>query len=231
MIYDLVDKMLMNNFNKTISKKISNLKNNNLIIFDIGCYQGNFSRSLKKLLDKKAKFYLFDPNPSLKISDFNIIQLAFSNKIEMQNYYINLSFPAAGSSINNTMKNDKIWNFTRKLITGNLKKDYRKLNIKTNTLDNFCNKKKIKHITVLKIDAEGHDSEILEGAKIMLKNTQFVQVEVLDAKKNYNKKFTKIKKILENEHNFRIIEKKNIWSVGLFSNLKACDLLFYKNDV
>ena len=65
----------------------------------------------------------------------------------------------------------------------------------------------------------------------MLKNTQFVQVEVLDAKKNYNKKFTKIKKILEKKHNFRIIEKKNIWSVGLFSNLKACDLLFYKNDV
>ena len=231
MIYDLVDKILMNNFKETISRKINNLKNNNLIIFDIGCYQGNFSRSLRKLLDKKAKFYLFDPNPSLKIRDFNIIQLAFSNKIKMQNYYINLSFPAAGSSINNTMKDDKSWNFTRKLITGNLKKDYSKLNIKTNTLDNFCNKEQIKHITVLKIDAEGHDTEILEGAKIMLKNTQFVQVEVLDAKKNYNKKFTKIKKILEKKHNFRIIEKKNIWSVGLFSNLKACDLLFYKDNL
>ena len=111
-----------------------------------------------------------------------------------------------------------------------MKKDYSKLNIKTNTVDNFCNKEQIKHITVLKIDAEGHDAEILEGAKIMLINTQFVQVEVLDAQKYYNKKFTKIKKILE-KHNFRIIEKKNIWSVGLFSNLKACDLLFYKDSL
>ena len=231
MIYDLVDKSLMNNLSKTISKKINSMRINNLIIFDIGCYQGNFSRSLKKDLNKKAKFYLFDPNPNLKISDFDITQLAFSKKIGMQNYYINSAFPAAASSIDKAMKNDKLWNFTRKLITGNIKTNYKKLYIKTNTLDNFCNKKKIKHITVLKIDAEGHDFEILEGAKIILKNTQFVQVEVLDAKRNYNKKLVKIKNILENQHHFQIIKKKNIWSVGVFSNLKACDLLFYKNDV
>jgi len=230
MIYNLVDKYLMNSFCKAISEKINSMKIEDLIIFDVGCYQGNFSRSLKKLLNKKAKFYLFDPNPNLKINDFDTTQLAFSNKIGMQDYYINNVFPAAGSSIDSTMRNDSLWNITRKLVTLNMGKNYKKLSIKTNTLDNFCNTKNIKKITVLKIDAEGHDDKVLEGAKNILKNTKFVQVEVLDAKENYNNKFLKIKKILEDLGNFQILEKKNIWSVGIFSNLKASDVLFVKDN-
>jgi FkbM family methyltransferase len=230
MIYNLVDKYLMNSFSKAISEKINSMKIEDLIIFDVGCYQGNFSRSLKKLLNKKAKFYLFDPNPNLKINDFDTTQLAFSNKIGMQDYYINNVFPAAGSSIDSTMRNDSLWNITRKLVTLNMGKNYKKLSIKTNTLDNFCNTKNIKKITVLKIDAEGHDDKVLEGAKNILKNTKFVQVEVLDAKENYNNKFLKIKKILEDLGNFQILEKKNIWSVGIFSNLKASDVLFVKDN-
>lgn len=230
MIYNLVDKYLMNSFSKAISEKINSMKIEDLIIFDVGCYQGNFSRSLKKLLNKKAKFYLFDPNPNLKINDFDTTQLAFSNKIGMQDYYINNVFPAAGSSIDSTMRNDSLWNITRKLVTLNMGKNYKKLSIKTNTLDNFCNTKNIKKITVLKIDAEGHDDKVLEGAKNILKNTKFVQVEVLDAKENYNNKFLKIKKILEDLGNFQILEKKKIWSVGIFSNLKASDVLFVKDN-
>ena len=60
MLYALVDKFLMNDFTNLI---LDNLKKENTenIIFDIGCFQGNFSRKLKKQIKtKNTHFFLFD---------------------------------------------------------------------------------------------------------------------------------------------------------------------------
>ena len=70
LIYKFVDKFLMNDFSKPISTIINNNLKQEIVIFDIGCFQGNFSRSLKKEIEKKIAFYLFDPNPNLDIADF-----------------------------------------------------------------------------------------------------------------------------------------------------------------
>ena len=47
-IYRIVDKLLMNDFSKIISQTINKNSKKDIIVFDIGCFQGNFSRSLKK---------------------------------------------------------------------------------------------------------------------------------------------------------------------------------------
>ena len=46
LIYKLVDKFLMNDFTKIISEIVNNSSKQNLNIFDIGCFQGNFSRKV-----------------------------------------------------------------------------------------------------------------------------------------------------------------------------------------
>ena len=70
MLYALVDKFLMNDFTDLILDNLKKESEEN-IIFDVGCFQGNFSRKLKKRIkEKKTNFFLFDPNPNLKISDF-----------------------------------------------------------------------------------------------------------------------------------------------------------------
>ena len=48
MIYNLVDKFLMNDFTKYIAEEINKGDETDISIFDLGCFQGNFSRSLKK---------------------------------------------------------------------------------------------------------------------------------------------------------------------------------------
>ena len=69
----------MNNFNDEI---ILQLNKDNLIIFDIGCFIGNYSRNLKeKINSKNINFYLFDANPNIKIKDFKYENIVFSNKI------------------------------------------------------------------------------------------------------------------------------------------------------
>ena len=229
MLYALVDKFLMNDFTNLI---LDNLKKENTenIIFDIGCFQGNFSRRLKKQIKtKNTHFFLFDPNPNLKISDFEYNKLALSNKEEVRDYYLNDFFPSSGSSLKTIAKDDKLWNFSRKLLSLNLNKGFSSHKIKTDTLDNFCINNKINKIDVLKIDAEGSELEILLGGKNILKYTYMIQVEILGTKNNFTEVYSEICSFLQKNYNYRILVEKDIWSLRILSNMKAKDVLFIKN--
>jgi len=224
-LYNLVDNFLMNDFTDEV---IKNINKDNPVIFDVGCFIGNYSRKLKKKLNyKNLNFYLFDANPNLKIKDFKYINEVFSNKIETKNFYLNEFFPSSGSSLENLTMTDKYWNLSRKLITLSTNKSFKKLRVKTNTIDNFCIKKKIKKIDLLKIDVEGSELKVLKGSKKILDKIKIIQIEILQTKKNFNKMEKKIK-ILLKSYNFKLIKEKQIWSVSLFSNLKGKDLLFIK---
>ncbi len=224
-LYNLVDKFLMRDFTELI---IKNLKTKKPVIFDVGCYIGNFSTNLEKRLNlKKNSFYLFDANPNLKVKNFKYYNEVFSNKIQMKNFYLNEFLPSSGSSLETDVKNDLKWNFTRRIMTLSFKKKFKSFKIKTNTLDNFCKEKKIKKIDILKIDVEGSELKVLEGSKKILDKTNIIQVEILQNKKNFDKIKNKVT-ILLKKYNFHKISEKNIYSVSLFSNLKSSDLLFIK---
>ena len=53
-------------------------------------------------------------------------------------------------------------------------------------MDNFCKENNIDSIDVLKIDTEGSEVEVLNGAKNMLNKTNIILIEVLDEKKNFS---------------------------------------------
>lgn len=225
-LYLLVDKFLMNSFNQEIFKYLKIVQP--VIIFDIGSYKGNFSRNLNKKLNlPKKNFYLFDSNPNLKIDDFNYFNETFSNKIKISNFHFNNFFPSSGSSLKNIIKRDKIWNFSRKLITFNFNSNFTTFKVKTNTLDNFCKKKKINKIDLLKIDVEGSELDILIGGKNILKNTNIIHLEVLETKKHFHKKKNKIIDLL-NKYNFKLKKDKSILSVSFLSSTSSSDMLFVK---
>lgn len=226
LIYKLVDKFLMNDFSKTISKTLNKNSKTELTVFDVGCFQGNFSRSLQKEIKKKINFYLFDPNPNLILKDFQYKKLAFSNNKGIKKFYLNTFFPASGSSLNTIHVKDKLWNFTRKLVTGNLNKQFESFNVKTDTIDNFCNEQRIEFIDILKIDTEGSELEVLDGAKNMLNKTNIILIEVLDERKKFKEKYQRVIDILEKHHKFNKTLEKRIWSLGTLSSMKAMDILF-----
>ena len=228
LVYKLVDKFLMNDFSKPISTIINNSLKQEIVVFDVGCFQGNFSRSLKKKINKKVKFFLFDPNPNLEINDFEYKKLAFSNNKKIKKYYLNNFFPSSGGSLNTIHMKDKLWNFTRKLVTGNLKKQWNSFDVNTDTIDNYCKDNGIDNIDILKIDTEGSEIEVLEGAKNMLNKTSIILIEVLDEKKKYKEKYQRVIDILEKNYNFKKALEKRIWSLGTLSNMKAMDILFKK---
>jgi len=226
LLYNLVYKFLMRDFSDELINKLNSKKP---IIFDVGCFIGNFSRNLKKKLNLKNKnFYLFDANPNLKIKDFKYNNLVFSDKIQIRNFYLNEFFPSSGSSLKEDTKNDLKWNYTRKLITLSPNKGFKILKVKTNTIDNFCKNNKIIKIDILKIDVEGSELEVLKGSKKILNKTHLIQLEIYQNKKNFIKIEKKITTLLK-KYNFYKIREKKIWSVSLFSNLIGKDVLFVKS--
>lgn len=226
LLYNLVDKFLMRDFSDELINRLNEKKP---IIFDVGCFIGNFSRNLKKKLNLKNKnFYLFDANPNLKIKDFKYNNLVFSDKIQNKNFYLNEFFPSSGSSLKEDTKNDLKWNYTRKLITLSPNKGFKILKVKTNTIDNFCKNNKIIKIDILKIDVEGSELEVLKGSKKILNKTHLIQLEIYQNKKNFTKIEKKIILFLK-KYNFYKIREKKIWSVSLFSNLIGKDVLFVKS--
>tara|TARA_B100001057_G_scaffold85125_1_gene80948 strand:+ start:641 stop:1342 length:702 start_codon:yes stop_codon:yes gene_type:complete len=228
-LYYLLEKFIMADFTNLIADEINRInKENNLIIFDVGCYIGNFSRNLKKKIKKKSKFYLFDANPNLDIKDFSYEKIAISDKKGFEDFYINNFLPHSGSSLNNIHVKDKLWNLTRKIISGSLNKSYISVKVPTQTLDEYCLMKNIKQIDVLKIDTEGSEIEVLKGGEKILKSVQILALEILDEKSKFTNKRKNIFELLELKYGFYKVLEKNMWSLGTLSSMKAIDVLFFK---
>ena len=129
-LYKLVS-ILSPNFYKDISGLITSTKEN-LTIFDIGFYNGEFTKQLIENLDidsnkQSVYVYSFDPNDKINRKDFkefvklnNIHWKHFSNAIGDRNsrekFTILKHFPSSGSSVNNILANS-MWLKSRKHIS------------------------------------------------------------------------------------------------------------------
>lgn len=228
MLYELMDKYIWPDFTNEIFSYTKKEYKSPIVVFDVGCYVGNFSRKIRNKFPD-GSFFLFDPNPNIKIKDFNHHKLAFSNSDGKKIFYLNNFFPAGGSSLSKNTKNDFFWNLTRKIITLKFWKTYSEHEVNTTTLDQFCEEKKINHIDILKIDVDGSELEVLQGGKKMLKMVKIILVEVHDTKSKFDEKFSKVKEFLETEYNFKLVKQKKMWSLSTLSNLKVVDSLYVKD--
>ena len=140
-----------------------NIKKNDLII-DVGGHVGeSIDRFLK--LEKNVTIHSFEPdNVSYqemfkKYKKFNNIRLnnlALGSKKSTKIFYINNdSQTSSFYRVNNKFKFEN-----KKFKTVKTKK------ISVESLDNYCNKNKIKKINFLKLDCQGWEKEILFGELI-----------------------------------------------------------------
>ena len=230
-------------FEKKILKILR--KEKKLIIFDVGCYKGVFTKNILKFNGKqKYKFFLFDVNKNvkkyiknlLKLKNLTYNEVALGHKRGRAIYNYNSSFESSGSSLSSVYKSDNKWNNSRKFLLKILslnshQNGFIKYVVKTNTLDNFLKKNRIKLIHVLKVDVDGFEHKLLQGAKKTLKNNKVktILIEISAKKDSFYKKEKKILSFLE-KRNFIFIEKSNIFSVSLFSNTKSGDYLFVNKN-
>ena len=237
LIYYILNYIFLHNLEAKIMKLLKDKKK--LVIFDVGCFKGTFSRKILHLIKKrKFKFYLFDVNKNTKryISDlllskhFRFNEVALSNKNGTAEFNYNSFFESSGSSLSPLYRDETKWVLSRKLILKILlqsTKNFIKYKVSTSTLDTFVKKNNIKSIDILKVDIEGSEYEFLKGARNTLKRNKvkIIVLEISDKKKNYKKKEKKIINFLEKK-NFIFLKKHMNRSVALFSNVKSGDYLF-----
>ena len=226
---------------KDVIKIIKNEKK--LVIFDIGCYRGFFTKTfLKSIKIKNYKFYLFDINKNVKryilkltkLKNVYYNEIAISNKNGKAKYNYNPTFESSGSSLSSLCRNDFKWVRSRKLILKTLflnTKDFIQYEVSTITLDSFLKKNKINSVDVIKVDIEGSEYAFLQGAqKTIIKNmVKIVLLEVLAKKNLYSRKEKKIVNFFK-KNNYTLFKKRRFWHVSLFSNIECSDCLFISNE-
>jgi FkbM family methyltransferase len=150
-----------------IDKRLEAKKPN--VIFDIGANIGEFTIFCAHYFPK-AKIYAFEPDPiafeclSKNIENFglesrvSIWQLALSDKIEKSTFYV-----ASSSADSSLVKPTK---YTAEII------------LETMRLDLFMANQSIKNISLLKMDAEGNEPEVILGMGQKISNCDSFTIDV-----------------------------------------------------
>lgn len=190
------------------------------IIFELGVHWAEDTRRIMSLCQSDPIYYGFEPdkrnikrikqeislNP-LKYK-FNLVEKAISNFIGLDTMYlsdgIHLLSGNQMTGASSILKPEKVLDKHKWI------KFQEKQSVEVITLDEFCSKNMIYHIDFIWSDIQGSESNMIDGAKNILKKTRYIfmeysNLELYKGQKNLSQMFTMLNEIAH----FRIVEKYN----------------------
>ena len=177
-----------NNFDAIIKFLIKELyKIKSPIIFDVGANVGqSIERFSSVFKSEEFKIYSFEPTPKLfqilknkydLKKNIYLFQLALDDKIIKSKF-----FSYEYHKINSLIPTDENSKFhkSRQIVLKN--RDFSnfttEIEVQTSTIDNIADEQNIDKIDVLKIDTEGNEDRVLEGAKKLLNSNKINLIEL-----------------------------------------------------
>lgn len=161
-----------------LQRLIAKLEILNPTICDIGA---NIGQSIEKFRQvwPDSQIHSFEPNPSIfstlaanwnNVSGVKLRQIALTDKAGTVPFYAT-RVPEASSLL---CPNERI----RRISTDH-KYDYALLEIKADTLDNYCKDSDLSRIDILKIDVQGAELSVLKGSRFLLEQqaVSFIYLE------------------------------------------------------
>ena len=215
------------------------IKNKNPIIFDVGANRGqSIERFLK--INNDSSIHSFEPN----IDEFNYLEKKYSNydNIKLNNIAVggkktskilNITGHSGSSSFFNFKKNTR-WLKLRSKQLGVQQENYitKKVEVKVDTIDSYCETNKIEHIDIMKVDTQLFEEEVLAGSKEMIKNHKIDAIELeITFSSVYEKyfSFSDLEKyLIPNGYRFSAIRlnNNNIFTGSIF----FADVLFLSKE-
>lgn len=219
-------KLMLNNAFE-MQRYLTNYSNNNVIIFDVGAFDGSISLKYAGLFPSSL-IYSFEPFPE-----------SFSKLVEKTSEYSNIlpvnkgvgdfvgfakfnsnKFSQTNSLLNSHKLANKVWG-------KNLLDKKKVINVELTTIDSFVEKHNIKKIDILKIDTQGSEYLVLKGAKESLKRgivkliyTEIIMLPTYENQLDFDE-FIKLMK----SFGFRLFNLYNL-SLTKEGELRQVDALF-----
>jgi FkbM family methyltransferase len=150
-------------------------KSDKLVIFDVGANVGKYTILLNEVFRENSNILSFEPSKKTfnklvintnHIKNTNLFNFGFGNANKFLTLYYNQEESGLASV------------YERRLDHFNIKMDLKE-EIEIKTIDSFCEENNITQINFLKLDVEGHELSVLNGAVKMLKKHKidFIQFE------------------------------------------------------
>ena len=211
---------------KRILKYLRNLDIDKVI--DIGAHKCEFLENILKI-EKVNSFYAFEPQKD--IFDYLYKKFSLNKKINLFNYAMSREISKKKLKINNLTMTSSLAEINEKSLYLKLKNflTFSKSNfigeymVETNTIDNVFKDVNLKK-TLLKIDVEGFEMNVIQGSQTKLKEIPFLLLENQFGNHYKNNDFKDIKDFLLKQ-NFVILKK------FVFPTLHYQDVLFKRNDL
>ena len=197
-------------------------------IIDIGAHKGEFLEKMVKI-EKVNSFYAFEPQKDI----FDILNKKFSknDKITLVNYAVDkeignkklqinkLSMTSSLAEVNEKSLYFKLKNFLTRS-KSNFVDEYE---VQTNTVDNIFKDVNLKK-TLLKIDVEGFEMNVVKGSQMKLKEIPYILIENQFGNHYKNNNFNDIKDVLI-KYNFVVLKR------FIFPTMHYQDVLFKKTGL
>ncbi len=151
-------------------------KKENLVLFDVGANVGDYSKALiDSFKNNPITLFAFEPSKKtfLKLKEnigesdnVCLFNFGFSNQKTILKLFSDSDLSGLASL------------YKRKLDHFNIEMNNEE-EVELITIDEFCNANKIKNIDFLKLDVEGHELKVLQGAERMINSDKikFIQFE------------------------------------------------------
>jgi len=158
---------------KYIKNKIANDKS--ITLFDVGANIGGYSTLLTEIFPENSTIYSFEPSKTTfatlqsntkDLKNIHLVNRGLSNEKKAVNLYSDRDNSGEASI------------YKRRLDHFNVEQTLKEV-IQLGTIDDYCEENNIKTIDLLKMDVEGNELKVLDGALNMLasKRIRFIQFE------------------------------------------------------
>jgi len=207
------------------------------IIFDVGANQGQSIRRFKKIFPKSI-IHAFEPIKE----EFDKLQNEFKSdcNIFLNNCALgdslgekkfNIMASTGHSSFFKISPNTE-WLKIRSKEFGATENGYIKkvVDVKINTINNYCNNNDILKIDILKLDTQGYEEKILAGASEIIPRIKLIETELMfDNVYEKRLNFYDIEKHIL-KHNFRLLAIEPLNFSNLLEGYMFCVDAIYLNE-
>lgn len=210
----IIEKLLMFLERNIHQKRISRFLQNRSIktIIDVGAHKGEFAQNALQI-ESVNKIIAFEPQKKIfsllkeKFSDNDKVVLnnfALSEKVEKRIMKINKM--TATSTLNHEINKDSLYFKFKSFLLYQKNSIIDEEEINTTTFDAFFNGEIFNENTLLKIDTEGYEIQVLKGSEQKIREMKYILIENQFSKMYKNVNFKDCHDFLRKK-NFKLLKK------------------------